>query len=269
MDGISPVWFGMTGDLQNKGGVQSVEIAAEVLKAIVADGGTTTLTRISEWTGMPPAKIHRYLVSLIRSGLVQQDSTSSRYSIGAFSMELGLAAMGSIDTVELGSQAMRALRDDLNQTVVLTFWGSQGPTIIRFMESSHPVTVNVRVGTVLPLLTTALGQVYFAFLKTDPVRGLADAERRKTGQSKKETRVLSIAIHTRGLARVEGDLLPGVSAIAAPVFDHSGEITTAIGVIGRSADFDSRWTGTIATKLRETTRELSRNLGYTTPDDAL
>lgn len=245
-----------------KGGVQSVEVAAEVLKAIVADGGSTTLTRISEWTGMPPAKIHRYLVSLIRAGLVAQDSDSPRYGIGAFSMELGLAALGSIDTVELGSHAMRELRDGLNETVVLTVWGGHGPTIVRFMESSRPVTVNVRVGTVLPLLTTAMGRVFFGFLRTDRVLELAESERRDLGFGKKDTQQISADARSRGLARVEGALLPGISAIAAPVFDYRGEISASIGVIGNSAAFDCRWDGAIARALKETAGNLSRNLGY-------
>lgn len=253
----------MTVDLEKKGGVQSVEIAAEVLKAIVADGGSTTLTRISDWTGMPPAKIHRYLVSLVRAGLVEQDSASSRYGIGAFSMELGLAALGSIDTVELGSRTMRALRDRLNETVVLTFWGSNGPTIVRFMESSHPVTVNVRVGTTLPLLTTALGRIFFGFLHTDPVLKMAETERKSLGMTKKQLQELATVTRERGLARVEGELLPGVSALAAPVFDYGGEISAVIGVIGRSAAFDCSWHGEIAKSLEQAAGELSRDIGYT------
>tara|TARA_R110000868_G_scaffold55460_2_gene172475 strand:- start:14738 stop:15517 length:780 start_codon:yes stop_codon:yes gene_type:complete len=256
----------MDGDLKKQAGVQSVEIAAEVLRAILADGGATTLTRIAEQTAMPAAKIHRYLVSLVRAGLVEQDSASPRYRIGAFSMELGLAALGSIDTVEIGTHAMRSLRDRLNQTTVLTFWGSHGPTIVRFMESSHPVTVNVRVGNVLPLLTTALGRIYYSYLQTDPVRAIAETERRRLGIGKKDLKELAETTRRRGLARVEGDLLPGVSALAAAVLDYRGELAAAIGVIGRTADFDGDWTGAIATDLTAAAQDLSHSLGYSPAD---
>ena len=45
------------------------------------------LRDIAQQADMPPAKAHRYLVSLIRAGLVMQDPASSHYDLGPFALK--------------------------------------------------------------------------------------------------------------------------------------------------------------------------------------
>ena len=95
---------------------------------------------------------------------------------------------------------------------------------------------------------------------------IAETERRRLGIGKKDLKELAETTRRRGLARVEGDLLPGVSALAAAVLDYRGELAAAIGVIGRTADFDGDWTGAIATDLTAAAQDLSHSLGYSPAD---
>jgi DNA-binding IclR family transcriptional regulator len=63
------------------------------------------------------------------------------------------------------------------------------------------------------------------------------------------------------LSRSQGEIVPGVSAMAAPVFDHTGAIVLAITAIGASGVFDSRWDGHLAEALRACAQQISRRLG--------
>jgi len=67
---------------------------------------------------------------------------------------------------------------------------------------------------------------------------------------------------TRRLAHVTGDLVPGVNAIAAPIFDEKGRIAAAIGALGRPEDLDVDFGGKVAAALTRTAEEISRRLGY-------
>ncbi len=80
------------------------------------------------------------------------------------------------------------------------------------MESSQPVTVNVRVGNILPLLSTALGRIYFSYLQTDQVAAMAEAERLAEHRTKSDIEEIAAATRARGLARIKGQLLPGETA---------------------------------------------------------
>jgi len=66
----------------------------------------------------------------------------------------------------------------------------------------------------------------------------------------------------RGLARAQGNPVPGVNAFSAPVFDYSGEIALALTALGPAAEFDSTWTSPIAKEVQVTARAISQRLGF-------
>src|ERR1700761_384248 len=72
-------------------GIQSVEVAAQILRALAAAGRSLPLKDLAKAAGMHPGKAHRYLVSLTRSEFVTQDESSGHYGIGPASITLGLA----------------------------------------------------------------------------------------------------------------------------------------------------------------------------------
>ncbi|MBP0656442.1 hypothetical protein J8J20_21455, partial [Mycobacterium tuberculosis] len=55
--------------------------------------------------------------------------------------------------------AAAALRDEIDHTIGLAVWGNQGPAIVHWEEASHPVTVSLRLGDVMPMLNSATGRV--------------------------------------------------------------------------------------------------------------
>ena len=68
-------------------------------------------------------------------------------------------------------------------------------------------------------------------------------------------------VRAHGLSRSVGEGLPGVNAMAAPVFDHAGAIVLCFTAIGPAAVFDTRWDGALAWALRECAEQVSQRLG--------
>ena len=58
--------------------VQSAEFGLLVLRGLADMGGAASLTGLAQALGENPAKIHRYLASLMRGGYASQDTLSSR-----------------------------------------------------------------------------------------------------------------------------------------------------------------------------------------------
>jgi len=77
-----------------RSGVQSVGIAATILKALAAAGGVLALKHLAAATGMPRAKVHRYLSSLRNAGLITQDPETGHYAIGSAAVTIGLVGLG-------------------------------------------------------------------------------------------------------------------------------------------------------------------------------
>jgi len=72
-------------------------------------------------------------------------------------------------------------------------------------------------------------------------------------------------VRAHGLSRSVGEVLPGVNAMAAPVFDHTGALVLSVTAIGPAAVFDTRWDGALAHELRACAGQASQRLGASAP----
>ncbi|UCV08147.1 IclR family transcriptional regulator [Dechloromonas denitrificans] len=253
---------------EGKHGVQSLEIGMGILRAMVNGQRSMMLKDIAAAAEMPPSKAHRYLVSLIRAGLVDQDPMTSRYDLGPFALNIGLVAIDRLDRIRLGLTAIAGLRDEINETTALAVWGESGPIIVRWERPRRPITVNVVTGTALDPLTSASGRVFSAWLPKETINRLID-RRLKGGdlppelQTRADVDALLTKVRADGYAGVSGyHLVPGVEALAAPVFNFKGEITLAMLVVGVQGMFDMDPNGKVVGAMKKTAAELSLRLGY-------
>ncbi|RQR61390.1 IclR family transcriptional regulator [Burkholderia sp. Bp9002] len=256
-----------------RSGIQSIEVGFRLLDVLTSEPRAMMLRDLAQRAGMSPAKAHRYLVSFSRLGVVSQDPVSGRYELGGFALQMGLARLARVDGVKLARIALTELRDRLDQTVGIAVWGNQGPTIVHWMESSHPAKASLKLGDVMPLLGSATGLLFAAYLppgKTAAMieRELADTRRSPHHggpRSRAEVDALLADVRAHQAARVEGMLLPTIHAFCMPVFDAVGELALAIIALGHEGAFDIAWGGEIDTALRDCAQKLSYELGYS-PD---
>ena len=257
------------------GGVNSLEIGLRLARVLAAPGAPQALKDIAAAAGMPAAKAHRYLVSLIRAGLAEQDAGSSRYRLGPLALDLGLAALNGLDVGKFGAETLTALHAQIDETVLLAIWGNQGPVVVRWEECSRPVATNVRTGWVMPLVNSATGRLFAAYLPAATTATLLKAELarqprhphhprdRATHAARFAARLDSI--RRSGLSLVEGDLQPGVAAVAAPVFGQEGAMVAAIAALGPHGAFDLSAKGLIVNAVKQSALSLSKRLGHAIP----
>jgi DNA-binding IclR family transcriptional regulator len=254
-------------DIADRAGVQSVAIAASILKTLAAEGGVAPLKRLSAATGMPRAKVHRYLASLRGSGMIAQDPESGEYRIGPTAITIGLVGLGRTSPVRQVLDALPGLRNRINETVTAAIWSEHGPTLIAMEESDRAVTMNVRIGTVLPLSASAIGRVFLAYLPKPVTQRLLAAERKSPrayatkAPSEKQLAKLLSDIRGRGLSIGYGAMLPGVDAMAAPVFDYRGKLAAVICAVGRFEGIGTNADRRIRQSLGAAASELSKQLG--------
>ena len=262
-------------------GIQSIEVGGQLLHALAHAGRPLPLKELAAAAGMAAAKAHPNLVSFGKIGLVEQDKASGRYGLGALALQLGLMSLQQADPVRIATPVIEALAQQTGHTVAMAVWGTHGPTIVRLAESPAAVHVNMRHGTVFSITGTASGQLFAAWLGEDVVRPLYEAERRDAARQAgaalpswaQFTKTTLAEVRAQGLARADGAVVAGVSALAAPVQDHRGAIVLALTAIGPSAALDTRWDGPVAGQLRQAAAAASARLGHrngggSTPDGA-
>jgi len=257
----------MSDELEGKHGVQSLEIGMSILRAMVDGQRSMMLKDIAAAADMPASKAHRYLVSLIRAGLVDQDPMSSRYDLGSFALNLGLVALDRLDRVRLGLNTIAEMRDEINQTTALAVWGETGPVVVRWERPRRPITVNVITGAVLDLLSSATGRVFAAWMPKKTVAPMIADELKNAKlppelKSKAAVEALLAQIRAQGFAATNGQhKVPGVEAVAAPVFNFKNEITMAVLVVGVQGMFDSSAESEVVKCLVRHAEALSLRLG--------
>jgi len=198
-------------------------------------------------------------VSFSKLGLIVQDGASGRYGLGPLAMQIGLISLQQSDPLRLATARLPELALAIGHTVAIAVWGTRGATIVRTEEGPTPVHVSMRHGTVMSLRGTASGRLFAAFLPHASVSAALGAEA-DTIDAAFERELA--AVRTDGLARVVDAAVPGVSALAAPVFDASGALVLSLTAIGPTAVLDTAAGGSAAVLLQQAAAGLSALLGW-------
>jgi DNA-binding IclR family transcriptional regulator len=260
-----------------------VEVGGQLLRALADHGRPLALKDLAAAAGMPAAKAHPYLVSYGRLGLVERVAETGHYGLGPLALQMGLIALHQYDPVRLATPLIESLAQQTGQTCAIAVWGHRGPTIVRVAEAPTPVHVTLSHGAVMSLTGTASGRLFAAFGPRDVVQRALDEEARQargaspSPKAPKARRAPGPApgfgrgaafdeaiaqVRAAGLARVDGLVVPGIRAMAAPVFDARGALVVGLTAVGPEATFDLAPGGPLATALRRAAERLSAGLGW-------
>jgi len=233
-----------TSSLTERRGIQSIDVGADILRIVASFPAAVTLKEISLAANMPPSKIHRYLSSFARAGLVAQDDASGRYDLGPTALQIGLAAISRLSVVEAAFRPMEIVSEASGFTALLSVWGELGPTIIRWKRGRENIVTSLALGSVLPITRSATGLVFVSYLPESATREKVAAELRENRrlefsgpQALKDLSAVTAHVRKQGFANVSGTTIPGLHAAAVPVLDPQGEAAATITLISASASF--------------------------------
>lgn len=257
-----PAWQSSAGNQSQQQGIQSVEFAFTVLANIELFPDGIPLNHLARRLGSQPSKVHHYLVSLTRSGAVEQVADGA-YRLGPFAVQLGFSALAQLGNPDLLMSRLAQLRDRTGESAFLTAWSQRGPTILNRIHGSHMLIVDVEVGLVLPLLTSSTGRCFMAFLDPSEWRRLADTEAKHRPDITRESldRVIAQA-KVDGLISVQGNFHPRVAALSAPVWGRDGKLVHVMTTLGWVDEMDASASGNVARALLDESNSLSSLLGY-------
>ncbi|MBO2463945.1 IclR family transcriptional regulator [Actinomadura violacea] len=251
-------------------GIQSVELAMTVLQALEEGLGPMSLTQIASASAMGPSKAHRYLVSLARVGLVAQSPSTGLYDLGPAMRRLGIESLRRMDEVGLVTQHLPGLRDRTAHAVNLAVWGENGPVIVRWEYGAYALPITVRVGATMPLLTSAVGRAFFAYLPdtlTGPVlRAQLETDERGTPAQEEMARIRSDVLRD-GVAVTSGGVIPGIVSLAAPVFTAGDSLPLVVALAMPARVVSEKDLAGLAEELRRSAQAMSEELGASWPPE--
>ncbi len=219
--------------------VQSIRRAFAVLGAL--GDGPLGVTEVADRASLPKSTAARLLQTLVAEGAVEQVPGDSAYRLGprlvalagGLSFNRSLAAIARPILIELAAASGEAAGIGVPDGDAIHY--------IDQVDTPNPVVVRDWTGARAPLHAVSSGQVLLAFRTPGAVdRYLGGELERATPRTLTEpdaVRERLREIRRQGYAWALEEFDPGISSVAAPIADGSGEVVAAVHVHGPSYRF--------------------------------
>jgi len=221
--------------------VQSIERAFAVLGAL-ADG-PIGVTEVADRADLPKSTAARLLASLTREGVVEQVPGDTRYRLGPRLVTLAARIRPARTLAALARPSLEELADAVGEAAGLSVRDGDFTHYIEQVGSPNPVSVRDWTGSRIPLHAVSSGQVLLAFSPPTFVqRYLGRPMEAFTARTLVNADALldrMRAIRRDGFAWALEEFDEGISSVAAPVADASGEVVAAVHLHGPSYRFPS------------------------------
>jgi DNA-binding IclR family transcriptional regulator len=219
--------------------VQAVERAFAVL-AVLADG-PVGVTEVAERTGLPKSTAARLLASLVREGVVEQVPGATQYRLGQRLVTLAARIRPAGSLSGLARPSLTELASTVGEAAGLSVADGYLVHYIDQVSSPKPVSVRDWTGSRIPMHAVSSGQVLLAFASPvfvqrylgRPLERFTD----RTLQTAADLLVRMRVVRRDGYAWAIEEFDEGISSIAAPVADASGEVVAAVHLHGPSYRF--------------------------------
>lgn len=214
---------------------------------------------------VPKSTVQRLLQSLEEFQMAVQDTRSRKYHLGPRTLSLGIAYRRRLDLRNTALPHMRALRDEVGETVGLSIAVGSERMFIEEIASQAELRVHSELGFPYPLWMGAPGRVLLAERepaeREQALAGAAASTTRTHAPTAAELHQQLDAVRAAGYARAFDETLAAVSALAAPVRDASGQVVAALSVSAPSARMDTATMESVLPRLRSTAADIGRALG--------
>jgi DNA-binding IclR family transcriptional regulator len=226
--------------------VQSIERAFAVLGAL-ADG-PIGVTEVAERARLPKSTAARLLASLSHEGAVEQVPGDSRYRLGGRLATLAAGVLPTRSLARLARPSLVELSSDIGEAAGLSVPDGDLVHYVEQVDSPNPVSVRDWTGSRLPMHAVSSGQVLLAFRPATALdRYLEHPLERFTELTVADPDALRERlrqVRRDGFAWTREEFDRGISSVAAPIADDSGEVVAAVHLHGPSYRFPSAGTGT-------------------------
>ncbi len=217
--------------------MQTVDRALRVLNSLAEARREMGVTELARQVGIDPSSTYRILTTLAHHGYVAQDPQTTKYRLGMRLLTLGSVVSESLDLTELSRPVLEHLVELTGETTNLMVREGLEGVYVAGVSGTKTLRRVLCVGTREPLHCSAVGKVILANLPEEIVdqiideRGLPAMTSRTISEPNMLRRHL-IQIKQRGFAIDDEEGEEGLRCIAAPIFEHKGEIAAAVSISG-------------------------------------
>src|ERR1019366_5977672 len=217
--------------------VKSLVKALNILDVLAEEEPPYTLTQLSRRLHLHVSTVHRLLVNLVRQGFVEADPVSGGYHLSYRVLRMGLRVLDRLDFRRAAQPLLRELNMRTKEAVHLAILQECVAISIDKFDSPQPVGLDARLGSAMPLHCTGVGKTLLAYQSEETLNRIAQSP----GFTRMTARTITALpqlrkelqqIRDQGYTIDQEEAVEGLSCVAGPIFNHSGQGVAGFSVGG-------------------------------------
>ena len=245
--------------------VQSVDRAIAILY-LLAQRGDAGVTEVAAALGVHKSTAFRLIGALEAGNLIEQDGGRGKYHLGRGILRLAGATAARLELPTESRPVCRQLAAELGEAVNVAILDGDEATNILQEYGTSSITGRNWIGQRTPLHATASGKVLLAWMDTVALKEfLTSRPHRYTPHTVTRASALEAElerVREQGWASTTEEFEIGLNAVAAPVFDATGEVVAAVGTSGPSYRLTVESFPAVAQALVAGATDISARLGH-------
>ncbi len=247
----------------------SVQVLGKVslLLDALAEEQEVSASQLADLVGEPRSTVYRLLSSLQSLDLVEPGTRRGTYRLGLKLLRLGSAVVARFDERQAALPVMERLHEETGETVFLCIRRGHEAVCIERIDGRWVQSMALRLGGSQPLHVGAAPRVLLAhepralweeYARAAALRSFTDhtpTTRAALFQALEETLA-------DGCAVSDEDVVLGMAAVGAPIFDHRGKVCAAISMSGPRPTILGDHEDVSRRLIIDAAAEISRSLGY-------
>ena len=137
-------------------------MAFRILEFLAEQRGGVGVTALARALSTTKSRVHRHLRTLVEAGYIVQSPETEKYRVGNRLVTLGRAVAENFDLAAIARDEMRALRDTLGQSVVISRAEPAGAVVLATLPGREAIEIAVKPGSLMAPHCTAQGKLGLA-----------------------------------------------------------------------------------------------------------
>ena len=250
---------------KNKYLIPNIARALKIMEYLARTVKEASIAELAHDLHYPNNSVFRILKSLEFYGYVQE--RNRRYSVTPRLLYIGYAGMRNNGFTENALDIMQELREDVNETVMIGKLVGNQIVIIEQLLSYQYIKFSTEIGAYINMHASAPGKAILAFLPEKIKQTVLDqiVFTRYTNSTIPSKRALIEELNRvaqRGFSIDNGEQIPEVHCVGAPIFDYRHYPIAALWISGPAFRFTDEEQERVGVKIKEYAIRISYRFGF-------
>ena len=252
--------------MKDTGRVQSIDRAVAILECFSENRCELKLSEIASRLDLNKSTVHGLLNTLKYHRFIDQDPETQRYRLGLRFLGFSDLVISSIDVGNIASPVIERVCEEIEETVHVAMLDGSDIVYIGKRECNKSIKTSTKIGARFPAYYTADGKIILCHMNREKVDELLPGKIKRltpaTITDKQELMKALAEMKEKGFAVDNEGVIQGLSCVAAPIINHTGEVKYSLSVTGPTVRMTEDKVREYAQIIKEATNEISYKIGY-------